>query len=186
MPVYGKVQRVGYKKRGALRKMEGVIRTVLTDEDHGDATFGVITKNLGSNTLLVCKTDKKEVPAKIYSKILRAAKCWTPGTLVVLAPGNQKGEFEVEAMLERKDAKQLVKDNVIPTWLMNMSDGVDHSATEDAGFDFEEEENEDEEATAGATATAKAPKRGSKEAVMAAKARERLEADDEDVDIDNI
>lgn len=154
------VQRIGKKKAAAMRRIDAVVKNVLTDEDHGDATFGVITKVLGCNMLLVRNSEDRECVAKIYSKLLRGAKCWTPGAIVILADGTKKGEYEVEGILERKEAKKLAKDEVIPRWFFTMGDtlettnkGVAAVGEDIYGFDFEEEE---EEAVLESTAEAEA------------------------------
>lgn len=145
------VQRIGKKKAAAMRGNEKVVNIVLTDEDHGDAMFGVITKVLGCNMLLVRNSEDRECVAKIYSKRVRALKNWAPGTIVILADGTKKGEYEVAGVLTRKEAKPLVKDGTIPNWFFSMGDtlettnkGVAAAGEDIYGFDFEEEDEAEE------------------------------------------
>lgn len=204
-----KVQRIGKGTVRATQKMARVTRTVMDDpNDLGEGRFAVITKLFGKRMMIVLADRKelkdgsvefvkREAQAKITGQLLSKAKCWTIGSVIVVAPGAQKGEWEVQCLMERKDVKRLLKEGAIPAWLATVSDGATAAEAikevqEDVGFEFEEAEDlEEEEETqkggggAGAKKVA-VPKKGSKEFVLMMKAKESAEADITEADIDNI
>jgi hypothetical protein len=127
-------------KRSALEKMEKIVRVVMKTPSlmNPDTEFAIITKIFGNGAFQVKLQDKSEVAAKIYSKTLRKAKCWTVGAILMVCPGARKGEYEIESLLERADAKRC---GLLPDWMLSMADGADADA-KDAAFEFEEEEDE--------------------------------------------
>lgn len=204
-----KVQRIGKGTVRANHKMARITRTVMDDpSDLGDGRFAVITKLFGKRMMIVLADRKehrdgtvefvkREAQAKITGQLLSKAKCWTVGAVIVVAPGAQKDEWEVQCLMERKDIKRLLKENAIPQWLATVSDGATAAEAvqeiqEDVGFEFEELPDEEEEEAEGGKAAGGAggaggkkvgvPKKGTKEFVLMMKAKETAELTEADID----
>jgi hypothetical protein len=100
------------------------------------------------------------------------------GSIVVLGVREfDKKTYDVMAVLTRKDAKQLVKQDKLPEWMLSSADGAQEG--EDDGFVFEDSESEDDKKEKEEKAEDKA-RRESK------RVQKRPELDDDELDIDNI
>jgi hypothetical protein len=182
----GTTHRDAKVSKGALRaqaKMDKVTKGVVKDPSTMDPNMkvGVIVKVLGNGGFRVCLDDKKEVAAKIYSKTLRKAKCWQSGSLVFLCSGARSDEFEIEALLERKDAKRC---ELVPRWMLTVTNGatIDDAVKQetDGGFVFEDESEEEE------IEEKEVHDERLKKGHALARQKTVVAADDDDPDIDNI
>jgi len=130
--------RLGKGKQRAKDKMDKLVRMVLKNplEMEEDSSFALVTKVLGNGGLLIRLSDNTEVHAKVYSQVLRKARCWQMGTIVIASPGIRQGEYEIHAMVERADAK---RSDLIPAWMIAMAEGASVEAAKEVAFEFEED-----------------------------------------------
>jgi hypothetical protein len=143
-------------------------------------TFGLINKHSGNGQLAVTLPNKAEGRAVLRGLL---GKCniknvFPAGSIVVLGVREfDKKTYDVMAVLTRKDAKQLVKQDKLPEWMLSSADGAQEG--EDDGFVFEDSESEDDKKEKEEKAEDKA-RRESK------RVQKRPELDDDELDIDNI
>ncbi len=177
------------KHRGAVR--DEIVATLL-ETNTDEMTYGLVTKHSGNGQMIVTLPTKMDVRAVLRGLL---SKCniknvFPTGTIVVLGTRDfetKSQTYDVMAILDRKEAKQLVKQNKMPAWMISMADGT---ALVGDAFEFDYEDAEaDAKAEAGADAEKKAAKAGAPED----KARretlrisKRGEDADDDFDIDAI
>jgi len=128
---------LGKGKMRAQNKMEKVVRGIMKGSLEEGTSFAVVTKVVGNGGVIIRLTNETEVHGKVYSLVLRKARCWQTGTIVIVSPGIRKGEYEIHAMVERGEAK---RSDLIPAWMIAMADGAAaEEAAKEMLFEFEEE-----------------------------------------------
>ena len=142
-------------------------------------TFGLINKHSGNGQLAVTLPNKAEGRAVLRGLL---GKCniknvFPAGSIVVLGVRDfDTKTYDVMAVLTRKDAKKLVKQDKLPDWMLSSADGAKEGA--DEGFVFEEEESEEDKD--------KEEKAEDKARRESKRNQTRPEVDEDELDIDNI
>jgi hypothetical protein len=165
------------KHRDAVR--DEIVSSLLEITTHMvDMTFGLINKHSGNGQLAVTLPNKLEARAVLRGLL---SKCnikniFPVGSIVVLGVRDfDTKTYDVMATLTRKDAKQLVKQDKMPAWMLSSADGAKEGS--DEGFVFEEEEAEvEKEETKEEDKARRESKRNLK----------RPDAEEDDVDIEAI
>lgn len=143
----GKTVRSANQSRLAKHRMatQEDIMTAIFEESLNDITFGIIQKHNGNGQLSVILPDKKEARAVLRGLL---GKCniknvFPTGSIVVLGIREFESRLitlDVMGHLERKDAKNLVKANKIPAWMLSMAEGSTiEPEAELFEFDYENE-----------------------------------------------
>ena len=166
---------------------EDLVTGLLEDEFlPGDMTFGVIQKHNGNGQLTVLIPDKKTGHRTEARAVLRGllGKCniknvFPTGAIVALGIRGfetNSNTLDVMASVDRKDVKKLVNTNMIPKWMVNVSDGADESPGSES-FVFEENDEEEDFDKEADTKKQKEREKGK---------TKRLDVVQEDIDIDEI
>jgi len=178
-------KKVGAKQNRLARHREQVCEELvdkLVDPETyvADTTFGLVNKHSGNGQLAVTLPNKTEVRAVLRGLL---GKCniknvFPAGSIVVLGVREfDTKTYDVMAVLTRKDAKKLVKQDKLPGWMLSSADGAKEGA--DDGFVFEEEESEEDKDKEGGKEEDKARRESKRN-------QKRPDVDDDEVDIDNI
>jgi len=151
----------GFNKKNqfADRANKKVLTEILTEGvDEDSIRFGRTTKMSGNSRILVDLTDGRSnvsalirtvlrgraaTPIGVGSVVLISLPNWQHDAMVAAANGgNLVGDptAYVEAVLDRKTVRQLVKEKQIPSSFLKDAKGSDEE--EDNGFDFDEEAEE--------------------------------------------
>jgi hypothetical protein len=139
--------KMGKGRVRAQGRIDKVMATILKNPDSmdPDSSFGVITKVIGNSGMLIRLSDMTDVKGKVYSKVLKTGRCWKPGTIVITSPGIRHGEYEINAMVERSDAK---RGDLVPPWMIAIAEGAaveEALAAADMPFEFEGDAKDDDE-----------------------------------------
>jgi len=115
--------KLGKGKKRAQMKMDRLVVGILNDESEMPygACFAIVTKIVGNGGLQIRLDDGTDTHGKVYSQVLRKARCWEVGVIVIVSPGIRKGEYEIHAMVDRADAK---RKELVPTWMIAIADGA--------------------------------------------------------------
>jgi len=151
----------GFNKKNqfADRANKKVLTEILTEGvDENSIRFGRTTKMSGNSRILVDLTDGRSnvsalirtvlrgraaTPIGVGSVVLISLPNWQHDAMVAAANGGNlvaDPTAYVEAVLDRKTVRQLVKDRQIPDSFLKDAKGSDEE--EDNGFDFDEEAEE--------------------------------------------
>jgi len=119
------------------------IVSALFESPMEDITFGIVQRHNGNGQISVLLPDKKEGRAVLRGLLGRCniKNAFPTGSIVVLGIREfEKNSLTLDIMapLARKDAKNLMKINRIPEWMISMADGSSAKpGTESFEFDYE-------------------------------------------------
>jgi len=178
-------KKVGAKQNRLARHREQVceklVEKLVDPETYvADTTFGLVNKHSGNGQLAVTLPNKTEVRAVLRGLL---GKCniknmFPAGSIVVLGVREfDTKTYDVMAVLTRKDAKKLLKQDKLPGWMLSLADGAKEGEPED--FVFEEEESEEDKEKEGGKEEDKARRESKRN-------QKRPDVDEDELDIDGI